>query len=211
MNIWHIHPVTGELLGTGTADADPLEPGNWLVPAHAVTVAPPATIAGHARVFAAGSWSQVVDHRGETWWTAARAPVLVTALGDPSALGLMSSQPPAPPPTTTELIAYTAEKRWRAETGGVPLGGGLVIPSDDRAKMLIMGAAGAMTDEATAPFVIGSIVRTFTGAQFKAAHAAIVARVQACFAKQAEVLTAINTNAITTIAEIDAAGWPPNQ
>jgi len=112
----------------------------------------------------------------------------------------------APP---VDLRAYAADKRWRVETGGIPFGG-MVIPSDDRAKTLIMGAANAMADAATAPFVIGSSAVTFTGSQFKAAHAAIVAHVQACFAKQAELLAAINAGTITTTQQIDSAAWPSN-
>lgn len=113
----------------------------------------------------------------------------------------------SPPPV--DLRAYAAEKRWRVEVGGVPFGG-LRLPSDDRAKTLIMGAAGAMSDTATAPFVVGSSVVTLTGAQFKAAHQAIVAHVQACFATQVAVLAAIDAGTIATTAQIDAAAWPAN-
>lgn len=112
-------------------------------------------------------------------------------------------------PPTIDLRAYAAEKRWKIEVGGVPFGG-LRLPSDDRAKTLIMGAAGAMSDAATAPFVLGSTVVTLTGAQFKAAHAAIVAHVQACFATQVAVLAAIDAGTIATTAQIDAAAWPAN-
>lgn len=118
--------------------------------------------------------------------------------------------PPSIPMSAAELRAYAADKRWRVETGGVPFSG-LRLPTDDRAKTLIMGAAGAMTDAATAPFVVGSTVVTLTGAQFKAAHQSIVAHVQACFATQVAVLAAIDAGTITTTAQIDAAAWPPNQ
>ena len=40
MKIFHYHPETGALLGEGTADPSPLEPGKWLVPAHATAIEP---------------------------------------------------------------------------------------------------------------------------------------------------------------------------
>jgi hypothetical protein len=40
MKIFHYHPETGAFLGEGTADPSPLEPGKWLVPAHATAIEP---------------------------------------------------------------------------------------------------------------------------------------------------------------------------
>lgn len=63
MKIWHYHPDTRVLLGEGSADRDALawQGGveNWLVPAHATTVAPPA--------FSAGAEIPVFDSEGG--WT----------------------------------------------------------------------------------------------------------------------------------------------
>ena len=55
MQIYHYHPVTGEFLGEGVADESPLEPGAYLVPAHATTTAPPTAVAGKVRVWR-GEW-----------------------------------------------------------------------------------------------------------------------------------------------------------
>ena len=99
MKIFNYSPLNGEFLSEGVADPNPAEEGAWLIPADATTQAPPDPEEGKARVFANGAWSQVEDHRGETWWNADGAPLVITSLGDPSALGLTSSAPPAPPPT----------------------------------------------------------------------------------------------------------------
>lgn len=55
MQIYHYHPETGEYLGDGLADPSPLEPGKYLVPAHATTSAPPTAMAGKVRVWR-GEW-----------------------------------------------------------------------------------------------------------------------------------------------------------
>lgn len=68
MKIWNYSRETHELLGEGVADADPLEDGNWLVPAYATDVEPPSAADGKSRHFdpTVGVWSyqdipQVVD------------------------------------------------------------------------------------------------------------------------------------------------------
>jgi hypothetical protein len=43
MKIYHYHPQTSIYLGTNTAEESPLEPGKYLIPAHATTLMPPST------------------------------------------------------------------------------------------------------------------------------------------------------------------------
>lgn len=84
MQIFHYSPATGEFLGSGVADPDPVRIGEWLIPAFATGVTPPEPEASMARVWRDGAWRQVPDHRGETWYRG-REPVEVAELGDPSA------------------------------------------------------------------------------------------------------------------------------
>ena len=56
MNIFHYHPETGALLGEGTADPSPLEPGKWLIPAHATTATPPTAQDGEQALWINGAW-----------------------------------------------------------------------------------------------------------------------------------------------------------
>lgn len=54
--IYHYHPDTGALMGEGMADADPLEPGRFLIPANATTDAPPAPGAGQFVAWNGAAW-----------------------------------------------------------------------------------------------------------------------------------------------------------
>lgn len=99
MDIWHYHPTTGEFMGSGKADVDPMTPGAWLIPAN-VTLAPVPPYPPppkRAWVYSGTEWVSAPDHRGETWWTAYGTPVVITGLGDPAAEGLLAEQPPPPP------------------------------------------------------------------------------------------------------------------
>lgn len=55
MKLFHYHPVTGIFLGEGLADESPLEPGVWLIPAHATTEEPPEAGKGQ-QVMWNGEW-----------------------------------------------------------------------------------------------------------------------------------------------------------
>jgi len=57
MNIYHYIADTGIFYSEGIADESPLEPGVFLIPAHATTVAPPAVTEPEIAVFRDGEWS----------------------------------------------------------------------------------------------------------------------------------------------------------
>lgn len=56
MNIYHYHPETGVFLGRGQADESPLEPGHFLIPAHATESAPPTPGANENVAWINGAW-----------------------------------------------------------------------------------------------------------------------------------------------------------
>ncbi|MCO6410110.1 hypothetical protein [Hoeflea alexandrii] len=99
MEIFHHHPSTGEFLGKGLADRDPLKANNWLVPANAVALAPPTQV-GKAAVWSENQWTLVDDHRGETWFMGYGNPFVVSTLEIPE--GATQTEPVAPsaPPRT---------------------------------------------------------------------------------------------------------------
>jgi hypothetical protein len=106
MNIHHYNPETGEYLGSGVVDPNPLEPGKWLIPAHATTVAPPASPTGHSAVWSGDAWTLAEDHRGRQGWVNGQ-PAVVAALG-PLPGGWSDT---APEPTPGELAAVARAER----------------------------------------------------------------------------------------------------
>lgn len=56
MQIYRYHADTGEFLGEELADESPLEPGVFLVPAHATTERPGIPVPGRVRCFIDGRW-----------------------------------------------------------------------------------------------------------------------------------------------------------
>lgn len=61
MDIYHYDSASGALLGTSAADADPLVPDNWLIPAYATAIVPPKSVAGKVRVFREGAWVYITE------------------------------------------------------------------------------------------------------------------------------------------------------
>ena len=66
MRIYSYDPATGEYLGTSEADQSPLEPGVYLLPAHATDQPVPAAKAGQSAVFLDGTWRLVPDYRAQS-------------------------------------------------------------------------------------------------------------------------------------------------
>lgn len=114
MQIWNYDPATGELLGPSFADPNPVEAGEWLIPAHATTIDPGAPQAGRVYRFSGEGWSSVPDCRGQTWWKADaefnNEPVRIDFIGDPAEQGLTSFEPPAPPVPPPAPVVVTARQ-----------------------------------------------------------------------------------------------------
>lgn len=64
MKIYHYHPEHNYFISEDLADPSPLEPGVWLIPAHATSVEPPSTNDGEVAIFDGTSWSVIEDKRG---------------------------------------------------------------------------------------------------------------------------------------------------
>lgn len=67
--IYNAHACTGEFIGVGFADPDPLTAHHWLLPANAYPDAPPAALAGTVAVRGTEGWELRPDHRGTVYST----------------------------------------------------------------------------------------------------------------------------------------------
>lgn len=56
MQVHHYDEITRVYLGSTPARQSPMEPGVWLVPAHATLIEPPADLVGMVRVFNGLEW-----------------------------------------------------------------------------------------------------------------------------------------------------------
>lgn len=108
MKIYNVHPVTGEYMGESLADADPLEEGNWLIPAHAYLDAPPLPGENKAVIRSGDSWTIVDDFRGTSYYTDGPQRYVIEDLG--VALPADATAEP-PPPTLAELESAAFAKR----------------------------------------------------------------------------------------------------
>jgi hypothetical protein len=112
-----------------------------------------------------------------------------------------------PMPDADALRAYAAMARWRKEISGIAVGG-LTVTTDDRSKALIQGAyLQSQRDPAfTAQWKTASGAFVTIGtADIEAVALAVATHIQACFAKEAEVVQDIDDDVIDTFAQIDAA------
>uniref|UniRef100_UPI003017E1C0 DUF4376 domain-containing protein n=1 Tax=Kaistia sp. MMO-174 TaxID=3081256 RepID=UPI003017E1C0 len=120
---------------------------------------------------------------------------------------------PGPPiaPTVANLLAYAAAKRFEVETGGVTVGGA-PIRTDEKSQNRVSGAAQLVANDPTLLVIDWEaqpgVWVEVSAADMKAIGIAVGRHVQACFSTLKAVQAAIHSGAITTTAEIDAAGWP---
>lgn len=114
-----------------------------------------------------------------------------------------------PVPLKERLSAYVADKRWQVETGGIVVGG-LPVATDDRSKIMIIGARvkAAADGDFTTEWKTQAGFVSIDASTIVAISDAVLAHVDACFAAEAVVLAAIEAGTITTTAEIDTADWP---
>lgn len=105
------------------------------------------------------------------------------------------------------LLAYAADIRWRREVGGITVAG-VPVATDDRAKMMIVGArVAASSDPAWSTVWHGADGATYpvNVAAMIAISDAVQAHVNDGFATFATLKAAIESGTILTTAEIDAA------
>lgn len=69
MKIYNYHPEYKTYVGSSLADESPLEPGVFLIPAHATELEPPSCSLGEIQVFNGTSWELVKNYSGTYYST----------------------------------------------------------------------------------------------------------------------------------------------
>lgn len=115
---------------------------------------------------------------------------------------------PSPAEVKDTLRAYARERRWQAEIAGIIIIAGVPVSTDDRSKMMIIGAR--MAAEAVPSW--STIWQGADGGSYPLDAAAMIAisdavqaHVNATFATLATVLSDVDSGVVTTRSEIDAA------
>lgn len=121
-------------------------------------------------------------------------------------LALQQSQLPSSP----DLKAVAADKRWRVETGGITVNG-VAIPTDRASQAMIAGAVAyvQLNSGASIDFKAAGGFVTLTAAQMVAIGQAVGAHVQACFAAEKAMAADVSAGAITSVGQIESdPRWP---
>lgn len=122
---------------------------------------------------------------------------------------VVETTPPPPPPTKAELSAYAMNARWMSEQAGIVIDG-IGLPTNDKGQSYISGAYAAALANPTEDklWQVGNAplaFEVFPNARIRALGLGLNALTQATFDKLADVASAIEGEAITTTAQIDAA------
>lgn len=113
MRIYNYDPKTKLYLGESEATPNPLEPGEFLIPAHATTVKP--TIEGKTIAWGGKTWVEVEDFRGRILYSKETGDsVRVETVEPPEELTTL--KPPEDRPTKFQNGTWeTDEEAWREQ------------------------------------------------------------------------------------------------
>lgn len=188
MQIFHYHHDTGEFLGVGVADPSPLEPGVYLVPAHATTVPAPRPESGKVRVWRSGVWTYQDVPAGEVPSDPEYQPTLSDVKG-------------------MKLTAIQAGKN-KARDGGF-VHDGVRYDSDAEARLAYLELSTKLSQDpaySTPWKASAGVWVTMNAALFAALQPAYEAHISACFAwqaaREAEVAAAQTVEAVRAVSEV---------
>jgi hypothetical protein len=192
MIIYHYHPDTDEYLGEGLADESPLEPGVWLIPAHATTTPlPPYNPNTHICLYQAGDW------------------VVAEKTPEPQ-----ETPPPLPTPAEAKAakLAALAAHRYRVETGGIMVDD-ITIQTDRESQAMLTGAMLVLQSDPDRRIDWKGVSgwTTLGLAEITAISSAVAHHVQACFSaerRHAEAIAALPDDLDAIDAYDFTTGWP---
>lgn len=183
MQVFHYDIGTKLLIGTSEAHPNPMQEGEFLIPAFATEMIPPTLAPNEA-----AKWDD--DH-----WTI--VPIVV----DP---GTRTLEP-------VDLTHYAGDVRWRLETGGTGMiFENVPVPlATDRDSQVKVFAARYQADQ-DPDFTVNwkctdGVWRVLNAAAILAASDAILLHVKKCFDTEQLVVQKIGTGEISSVPQVDAA------
>lgn len=120
MDIYHYHPETGEFLGQSVAIPDPLDKGNFLIPANSTEKQPPEPGQNEVAVFDGQLWALKSDFRGTVFWLGHGDKHTISEIGETVPEGAFLEEPEAPEPEP-----FVPEQVTRAQGKAVLIQAGL--------------------------------------------------------------------------------------
>ncbi|MCG9078929.1 DUF4376 domain-containing protein [Laribacter hongkongensis] len=203
MDLYHFD-AAGRHVGTSTADESPLEPGVFLVPAHATPLEPLPAGQNEVAMFDGSAWRLVADYTGTEYWLPDGSHHVILELGyappedaltDPPTLDILREQHRA------------GINRWRDEQehGGIEHAGHRWDTDDaslQRINAVMLAGANPLgiwtsADNVDVPMSMDDMQRLF---------AAIVTRGSAIHARQREMKQAIEGMSLDEL-EAFQPGW----
>lgn len=108
---------------------------------------------------------------------------------------------------SVDLLAYLADRRWRAETAGTTWNG-WTVPTDERSQGKYLAELEAISlgvRQEGEPWKLPHGFEALSNAQIQTMAIAAREHVKACFALEAQLAAQVAAGTVTTTAEIDAA------
>ncbi len=192
MQIYHYSPQTGEYLGSSSAAPDPLDVGQFLVPANATTAAPPTAPENTVARFANEAWQVVEDNRGD-YYDFDRNPQRISEIGVPIPPGWTTEpRPDTPGEAIAKQKDAIAAQRYAMETAGIEYQGMTILT--DRESVQILDSTCEKIRRGLVPSVDWKCVDgylTLTSSNIDALEIAILTHVQTAFAWEKAQLESI--------------------
>ena len=110
MKIYNYHPEYNYLISESTADKSPLEPGAFIIPAHATTIQPPRCDSNQIQIFNGSSWDIVDTKRGIYYCTETFNPIV-----NDNPLQAPENATRKKPPEVTDGYYLTWNNEWVLE------------------------------------------------------------------------------------------------
>jgi len=216
MNIYHYHPREG--LSQSLADPDPMNEGQFLIPAHATVIVPPIVETGHAVIFKEGEWQEVEDHRGTLLYDKNGVEKTLATLGPIPEGWSLEPPPPVLEERQTQALAQVDGEAEATRALFITQGDGQAMVYQEKvaeAERVMALAADATLDPTLYPLLaaeaaaLGGEVKVLatTILTLRTQWLQVAAQIEATRIKaKEEIKAAANPEQIQTI--LDGLSWP---